>query len=128
MELTTGLTATAVTTVTQENTAAAVGSGSVAVFATPMMIALMEKAAAGCIVPALQPGQTSVGTQIQTTHSAATPVGKTVTATATVTLVDRRKVVFDVSAHDGAQEIGKGTHTRFIVEEEAFMAKAQGNA
>jgi len=119
-----GKTASVTTTVTENNTARAARSGSLDVFATPMMIALMEQAACECLANALTEGQTSVGTQANIVHTAASPVGAKITATAAVTGVDGRKIDFDVSASDGAGEIGKGTHSRFIVDAEKFMAKA----
>lgn len=123
MEIKTGMTHTAETVVDKTNIASAIGSGLVDVFATPMMIALLELAASECIKPCLDAGQASVGGHVNVSHSAATPLGMTVTATATVTAVDRRRVDFDVSVRDEAGEIGKGTHTRFIIDKEKFMQK-----
>jgi len=120
-----GKTASVKTTVNENNTALAAGSGSLMVFATPMMVALMEKAACEALYDSLEAGQTSVGTQINVSHNAATPLGATVTAAATVTGVSGRKVEFEVTASDGAGEIGNGTHTRFIVDEAKFMAKVR---
>ena len=111
------------TIVTEKNTASAVGSGLIDVFATPMMIAQMELAASSCIAGGLEAGQASVGTKIDVSHSAATPIGMKVTAVATVTAVDRRRVDFAVTAHDEVGEIGSGTHTRFIIDVEKFMEK-----
>ena len=119
----TGNTATVHTTVDQNNTAQAVGSGDLPVFATPMMIALMERAACEAIAAGLAPGQSSVGTQVSVAHTAASPVGAQVSATATVTQVDGRQVEFELRAHCSEQEIGRGTHTRFIIDAERFMAK-----
>ena len=119
-----GKTASVTTTVTENNTARAARSGSLDVFATPMMIALMEQAACECLVGALAEGQTSVGTRIDVAHNAASPVGAKITATAVVTGVDGRKIDFDVTASDGAGEIGKGTHSRFIIDAEKFITKA----
>ena len=121
-----GTTATISTTVDESNTARAVGSGSLDVFATPMMIALMERAACAVLSEALPTGQTSVGTQISVSHTAASPLGSTITATATVTNVNGRKIEFSVSASDGVGEIGNGTHTRVIVDEAKFIAKISG--
>ncbi|MGI5895791.1 MAG: thioesterase family protein [Oscillospiraceae bacterium] len=111
--------------VSEELLAKAVGSGDVAVFATPMMIAMMEEAAAKCIVPMLEPGQTSVGTMMNTSHVAATPAGMQVRAVATVTGVDGRSVTFRVEAFDEAGLIGEGTHSRVIVNHNRFEEKAQ---
>ena len=122
--MTIGTSATAVTTVTTSNTAKAVRSGNLDVFSTPMMIALMEEAA--CAALSLDPGQSSVGTQISVDHLSASPLGATITATAIITAIDKRKISFDITAHDGKADIGKGTHTRFIIDAERFMAKLSG--
>ena len=126
--ITIGKTASAKTTVNENNTALAAGSGSLLVFATPMMVALMEKAACEVLRDVLEVGQTSVGTQINVSHNAATPPGAVVTATATVTGVSGRKVEFEVTARDDVGEIGSGTHARFIVDEAKFMAKTNERA
>lgn len=109
--------------VTKENTASAVGSGGLLVFGTPFMIAIMEKAACECINPYLEEGQSSVGTMLNVVHTSATPVGMEVRAEATLTAIDGRKLSFDVVAYDEKGEIGKGTHERFIINEEKFLAK-----
>jgi len=121
--LTAGKTATVSTTVTEKNTAKAVGSGSLDVFSTPMMIALMEQAACECMADSLEAGQTSVGTQINVAHTAASGLHATISATATIDSVDGRKVSFTVMASDGAKEIGNGQHDRFIIDAEKFMKK-----
>ena len=113
------------TTVTEQNTAAAVGSGSLSVFATPMMTALMEQAACAALDGALEPGETTVGTRLEITHDAATPVGAAVWAEAEVTAVDRRKITFSVRAFDAAGPIGQGVHERFVVRSEPFVERAQ---
>ena len=118
-----GKTASVSTTVNNSNTAKAVGSGSLNVFATPMMIALMEQAACECLADCLEQGQTSVGTNINVEHSAASPIGAKITATATIDLVDGRSLEFSVSASESGREIGKGKHTRVIVNEEKFMGR-----
>lgn len=112
-------------TVRRENTAAAIGSGAVEVFATPAMIALMEHAALSAIAPLLDEGQSSVGTKISSTHLAATPLGMKVWATAEVTEVDRRRIVFSVKAYDEKELIGEGAHERFIIQADKFISKAQ---
>jgi len=122
--VTIGKTASVSAAVDGSNTARAAGSGSLDVFATPMMIALMEKAACEALADALETGQTSVGTQINVCHTAASPLGSVITATATITGESGRKIEFAVTARDGAGEIGNGTHTRVIVDEAKFMAKA----
>jgi len=119
-----GMSASVSTVVSDVNTARTVGSGSLDVFATPMMIALMELAACECLADCLDAGQASVGTEVSVEHVAASPVGAVITASATVESVDGRKIVFSVSAHDGVGEIGKGLHTRFLIDEEKFMSKA----
>jgi predicted thioesterase len=111
--------------VDESNTALAVGSGSLPVFATPMMIALMEQAACTVLADALPEGETSVGTMINVQHSAASPIGSTITATATITAVFGRKVVFKVIASDMNGEIGGGTHERAVVDSERFMERAE---
>ena len=128
MALQAGLKGRGETTVVEENTAAAVGSGSLPVFATPMMIALMEKAATTALEGHLEEGHGSVGTHMDVSHDAATPVGMTVWAEAELTAVEGRSLTFAVSAFDSAGPIGKGTHTRFLIWNEKFMAKANGKA
>lgn len=113
------------TTVTAANIATNVGSGKVMVFATPMMISLIEKAAVLSIEPYLEPGQSSVGTHINVSHCSATPLGMTVWAETEVTEIDRRRVTFSVKAYDERGLIGEGTHERFIIDIEKFQAKAE---
>ncbi len=122
-ELKPGLTGTAETVVRETNTALAMGSGSLHVFATPSMIALMEQAACNAVAACLDEESTSVGTLVNITHDAATGMGKKVTTTATLTAVKGRKLVFEITAADEDKQIGKGTHERFIVNKEKFMAK-----
>ena len=110
-------------TVDREKLACTVGSGSLEVFATPMMIAAMEQAACTLLQEFLEEGQTSVGTMMHVAPSAATPLGMQVTATATITAQEGRKVEFEVSARDACGEIGRGTHTRFIVDAAKFLSK-----
>ncbi|EKG10370.1 Thioesterase superfamily [Macrophomina phaseolina MS6] len=96
-------------------------SGSIelpAVLSTPRMIALMELAAAKLLAPFLAPGQASVGAHVEATHSAPTPLGATITATATFKGVEGKLFVFDVVAEDAAGEAGRGTHKRAVVEVE----------
>jgi len=120
-----GKTATVSTVVNETNTARAVQSGSLDVFSTPMMIGLMEQAACECLVNALEPGQTSVGTEINVSHTAASPPGMEITAAATIESVLDNKVVFAVTASDSFGEIGKGKHTRVIVNREKFLKKTE---
>ena len=113
------------TVVVQENTAAAVGSGLVPVFATPYMIALMENAAVNALTPYMEENQGSVGTHLDVSHDAATPIGMKVWAEAEVTAVDGKALTFSVTAYDEAGVIGKGTHNRFIITVDRFLAKAE---
>lgn len=106
--------------------ARAVGSGSVAVFATPMMIAGLEKAAAESVQPQLEPGQTTVGTRMDVTHEAATPAGMRVWFESELTEVspNGRLLTFAVRARDEAGLIGQGTHQRAVVNAGRFEEKA----
>lgn len=122
--LTIGMTGTAATVVTEQNVAAAVGSGDLQVFSTPYLLALMEEAAAAAVRPHLLNGESTVGTMANLVHTAATVVGKNVCATATLTDIDRRKLTFTVVASDEAGEIGRCTHERFIIQTEKFLKKA----
>ena len=128
MPLTPGLRGIAETAVTPENTAAAAGSGALPVFATPCMIGLMENAAMLSVQPYLAEGQGSVGTRIEVSHLAATPVGMKVRAESELLEVDRRRLVFRVEAWAGEEKIGEGRHERFIVDSERFMQKALAKA
>lgn len=110
-------------TVTAQNTAKAMGSGQLEVFATPAMVALMEQAAVNSLE--LPVGQSSVGTSLTIKHKAATPLGANVFATAELIEIDRRRLVFTVEVRDDAGQIGIGTHERFIIDVEPFLAKAQ---
>lgn len=112
-------------TVTEKLLACQVGSGNVHVYATPMMLALMEGTAAELLSRFLEEGETSVGTFIASSHTAPTPVGMKVRARAVITAVDGRKVSFSVSAEDESGVIGEGTHDRFILNHEKFEAKAR---
>jgi len=123
-ELCTGLSGKAETVVTYDKTAASFGSGALRVFGTPWMIALMENAACNALAPCYEEGQSSVGTKLEVTHDAATPEGMKVWAEAEITGIDRRRIVFKVTAFDEAGEIGKGIHERFLINTEKFIAKA----
>ena len=111
-------------TVTNEKTAALVGSGLVKVFATPMMIALIEKTSSESVAPFLEEGQSTVGTDIKVSHVSATPVGMKVWAETELVEIDRRRLVFKVAAYDERGLIGEGTHERFIIDIAKFQAKA----
>src|SRR5204862_2545281 len=102
--------------VSRELTVAHFAANMPEVYGTPLMIYLMEVASARAVAPYLPPGAVSVGTEVNVRHLAATPVGLTVTATATVTAASGRSVSFAVRAHDGVELIGEGTHTRAIVD------------
>ena len=123
-----GMIGTATVTVTESNTAKAVGSGLLPVYSTPSMIALLEMAACNAIADSLDEGTSSVGTLLNIKHLAATPIGMNVTATATLTEVDGRRLVFDIKVHDEVSLIGEGTHERFIVFSEKFVAKTNAKA
>lgn len=100
-----------------------VGSGSLEVFATPMMVMLMEKAACNCLADYLENDETTVGTELSVKHISATPVDMKVHAEAEITEINGREIVFSVSAYDEAGLIGNGLHKRFLVLGEKFMAK-----
>ena len=125
MSLTVGSKGRAETTVTAQNTANAVGSGLVPVFATPYMIALMENAAVNAVQTQLEEGQGTVGTKLEVTHDAATPIGMKVWAEAELTAVEGKKLTFSVQAFDEAGPIGGGAHERFIITVDRFLAKAE---
>ena len=108
----------------EDNTAVIVGSGSLEVFGTPCMIALMEKATVNAVAPFLENGETTVGTQINVSHCKASAVGAVITARAELSEVQGRKLVFDVSAVDDKGDvIGEGSIERFVVFAEKFMSK-----
>ena len=110
-------------TVTEAVTAIAMGSGDMPVFATPSMMALMENAAMLAVADHLPEGSTTVGGHIASSHLKPSKLGDTVTATATVTKVDGKKIEFKVEAHCGDTLLGEGTHLRFIVDREKFMSR-----
>jgi len=118
-----GIEFTATEMVTKDNTASKYGSGLVDVFATPAMVALMEKAALNAVLPHLPHGFNTVGTEICVKHTKATPLGWEVHSKATLKEVDGKKLVFDVVAWDSEGEIGRGTHTRYIIDSKSFMEK-----
>ena len=124
MEITVGMKGSVTTQVEREDTAAEVCSGSLLVYATPCMVALMEGAACEAIEEALAEGQTTVGTALNIEHISATPVGLDVRAEATVTAVEGKVITFDVKAFDEAGEIGHGTHKRVIINSQKFLERA----
>ena len=109
--------------VTADNTASAFGSGGIEVFATPCMILYMEQAAMMAVEEYLAEGCTTVGTRVDIEHCAATPIGMAVTAKATLREIDGRRLIYDVEARDEKELIGRGTHERFIIDKDRFMAK-----
>ena len=123
MTITLGLLGEQTTTVTESLIATTFGSGSLPVYATPALIALMEAASVAAINPLLSPEQTSVGTFISVKHLAASALGQTIRARAEVTAVNDRQITFAVQAWDSKQLIGEGTHTRFIVDVDRFMKR-----
>ena len=123
MSVTVGLKGRAETVVTDANTAQAACSGALPVFGTPFMCALMEEAAWKSIAPHLEPGQSTVGTRLNVSHDSATPVGMKVWAESEITEVDGKRLVLTVAAFDERGPIGRGTHERFIVTDERFLAK-----
>lgn len=112
-------------TVNAENTAKAMASGTLDVFATPAMIALIEATASESVAPFLDEGFSTVGTHLDIAHSAASPVGIEVVCETELVEVDRRRLVFKAVVRDAVGEIGSGTHERFVVDNVKFMAKAQ---
>lgn len=118
-----GLNHTSTETVTANNTAIALGSGDMAVYATPAMAALMENAAMLAVADYLPEGQTTVGGLISITHLKPSPIGAEVAATAVLEKAEGRKLTFSVMAEDGDTLVGEGGHVRFIVDREKFMQK-----
>lgn len=115
-------------TVTPELTASHIGSGAVRVFATPMMVALMERTCRMSVKPYLEVGQETVGTRVDVSHVAATPVGMTVRCECELIDIDRRRLTFRVAAYDRAGLIGEGTHERFIIDVDRFQARAEAKS
>lgn len=120
-----GKTYTSTLTVEEHHLACNVGSGDLRVFATPMMMALMENAAMLCVADELDEDSSTVGGHISSSHIKPTGIGHTVSATATLTAVEGRKLSFKVVAQDEEGTIGEGEHLRFIVGKEKFMSKVK---
>ena len=118
-----GIYATGEIVVNDTNTALTVGSGSLLVFATPMLVTLMENTAIKCIDNYLDKSLTTVGTAISVEHTRASLLGEKIVAQATLVAINGRELLFNVEARDSNGLIGKGTHKRFIVEIEKFMSK-----
>ncbi len=122
-ELKVGLKASAEIVVTEADLASKIASGEIDVYATPKMIALMEKAASDAVAPALEAGQVTVGTSLNVTHDAATPLGMKVRAEAELVEIKGKALTFKVEAFDEKELIGKGEHHRYIVDVEKFMQR-----
>lgn len=125
-EMETGITGQQEEIVTEEKTAKAMGSGELPVYATPAMIALIEKTAWMSVAGELEEGQGTVGTKLAVEHVSASPLGAHITCKTTLVGVDRRRLLFSVEVSDDAGIIGQGTHERFIVDNERFLTKAKG--
>ena len=110
-------------TITDKDTAIILGSGKLPVFATPAMIALMENTAMKCVESNLDANSDTVGVFISAEHTKASVVGQQITCTAKVINYEGRKIDFEITASDEIAEIGKATHTRFIINPEKFMSK-----
>ena len=123
-----GLTATLQQTVTESMLADHVGSGTVPVFATPQLILLLEKTAVVALKELLPPEQTSVGVALNVEHLAATPPGMMVTATATLTRIEGRRLFFDLFAEDEVETIARGSHIRFMVDAVKFSQKVHNKS
>ncbi len=117
-----GLTARITFIADDASTAIALGSGDVPVVGTPKVVALCEEAACAAIAGTLPAGATTVGTHIAVDHLAPTAVGRTVTASATLTQVDQRKLVFALTVTEGDTAVARGSHTRFVVDRASFLA------
>ena len=122
--LETGIKGTRTVTVNEGNTAKAMGSGTLDVFATPALIALMEETCWRSVVKELEEGSGTVGTLLEIKHTAPTPVGMKVTCESTLTEVDGRRLVFEVIARDAKGVVGEGKHERFVIQNEKFQVKA----
>lgn len=108
---------------TKEQCADSLGTGNVPVFATIMMVGLMEKTCLESVLPYLKPGQDTVGTHVNVSHAKATPAGMKVWCDSELVEIDRRRLVFRVSAFDERGLIGEGTHERFIIDKKRFVEK-----
>lgn len=123
MEITIGMTGEVSTLVEREDTALEVGSGSLLVYATPCMTALMEGAACEALSDVLPDDKTTVGTELNIQHLSATPVGMEVRAVAEVTAVEGSMITFQVTAYDEAGKIGEGIHKRAVITTQRFLDK-----
>jgi len=123
MSIAVGLKGRAETVVSEANTAKAACSGALPVFGTPYLCSLMEEASWRSIAPFLEEGQSTVGTKLDISHDSATPIGMKVWAESEVTQVEGRRIVLKVAAYDEKGPIGQGTHERFLVTNDRFLAK-----
>lgn len=123
--ITPGITGEKSTAVTMDSTAVAMGSGTLRVFATPAMIALVEGCCAESVEDLLDEGIISVGTAVNIEHLSASPVGAGIVCKSVLTAFDGRRLDFEVEVYDNAGLIGKGTHTRFTVKADSFLKKAE---
>ncbi|HPL98870.1 MAG TPA: thioesterase family protein [Bacillota bacterium] len=119
-----GITAQVGKTVSEDDTAVKFGSGGVRVFATPMMVALMENAALNAVDPHLGEDSATVGLSLNVKHLAATPVGMKVTAAAELIGIEGKKLTFKVEAYDEQEKIGEGIHERYIIKLSKFLERA----
>ncbi|MGN0706828.1 MAG: thioesterase family protein [Faecalibacterium sp.] len=120
-----GIRGTSSQPVTPENTARAMGSGTLEVFATPALVALAEKTCWQSVAAQLESGSGTVGTRLELEHTAPTPVGMTVTCESELTAVEGRKLVFHVELRDEKGPVGSGVHERFVINDAKFAAKAE---
>ncbi|MBQ4128996.1 MAG: thioesterase family protein [Ruminococcus sp.] len=121
--LNTGIKNTITITVNNDKTAKAMGSGTLDVFATPAMVALMEQTAAESVQPFLDEGVTSVGTKINVEHLSADPLGIEITCESELSEIDGRKLCFEIICSDKCGIVGKAYHERFLIKSESFMNK-----
>lgn len=122
--LETGIKGTKTVTVNEDNTAKTMGSGTLDVFATPALIALMEETCWRSVADKLDEGCGTVGTRLEVSHTAPTPLGMEVTCESTLTEVDGRRLVFEVTVRDAKGVVGEGRHERFVIQNDKFQAKA----
>ena len=122
--LETGMRGTKTVTVNESNTAKVMGSGTLDVFATPALIALMEETCWRSVADELEDGCGTVGTLLEIKHTAPTPIGMDVTCESVLTEADGRRLVFEVIARDAKGVVGEGRHERFIIQNEKFQTKA----
>ena len=122
-ELKVGMTNKFEKTVSEDDTAKQLGSGTIEVFSTPMMVAMMECAAKDVVQPFLEEGFSTVGISLNIKHMAATKINKKVWAIAELVEIDRKRLVFKIDAFDEDKKIGEGTHERFIIQNSKFIEK-----